>query len=146
MKVTGKEGHFKVDVHIRFIKLWHVNDVIEWSLKLKILKWVLHWKAMAWRPGFGFLNCRLGQSHPQAIILARLGPAYLGLAWLGSRPEARPIQHYSCWSLQLAMLRKHYSKLLTTCSNAIKIVVAPQVLCSVGRSAVGQIFRCSKKF
>jgi hypothetical protein len=36
------------------------------------------------------LKPRLGQSRQQAVILARLGPAYLVTAWPGSRPEARP--------------------------------------------------------
>ncbi len=31
-----------------------------------------------------------GQSRPQAVTLAWPGPAYLGLAWPGSRPEAGP--------------------------------------------------------
>ena len=35
-------------------------------------------------------NHRPGQSRQEAVILARLGSAYLGLAWPGSRPEAGP--------------------------------------------------------
>ena len=35
-------------------------------------------------------NPRPGQSRQKAVILARLGPAYVGLAWPGSRPEAGP--------------------------------------------------------
>ena len=34
-------------------------------------------------------NHRPGQSHHKAINLAWPGLAYLGLAWLGSQPEAR---------------------------------------------------------
>jgi hypothetical protein len=37
-----------------------------------------------------FQGWRPGQSHHEAIIRARLGLAYLGLAWLGSRPQAGP--------------------------------------------------------
>ena len=37
-----------------------------------------------------FQNTRPGQSHHKAIILAWLSLAYLGLAWPGSRPQARP--------------------------------------------------------
>ena len=48
------------------------------------------WKAAAWRPGFGFSNLRPSQKPSQAVTLARLGPAYFGSAWLGSRPEAGP--------------------------------------------------------
>jgi hypothetical protein len=40
--------------------------------------------ALAW------LNCRPGQKPKKAIILARPGLAYFGLAWPGSRPEAGP--------------------------------------------------------
>ena len=35
-------------------------------------------------------NSRPGQSPQEATILAQLGLAYLGLAWPGSQPEARP--------------------------------------------------------
>ena len=37
-----------------------------------------------------FQNTRPGQSHHKAVILAWLSLAYLGLAWPGSRPQARP--------------------------------------------------------
>ena len=37
-----------------------------------------------------FQNPRPGQSRHEAVITARLGLAYLGLAWLGSRPQAGP--------------------------------------------------------
>ena len=37
---------------------------------------------MAWRLGFGFSKYKPGQSRHEAVILARLGLAYLGPAWL----------------------------------------------------------------
>ena len=37
-----------------------------------------------------FQNPKLGQSHYEAVFAAQLGLAYLGLAWPGSRPQARP--------------------------------------------------------
>ena len=37
-----------------------------------------------------FQNPRPGQSHHEAVFTARLGLAYLGLAWPGSRPQAGP--------------------------------------------------------
>jgi hypothetical protein len=40
--------------------------------------------------GFGFSNPKPGQSHHEAIFMARLGLAYLGLAWPGSWPQAGP--------------------------------------------------------
>ena len=45
---------------------------------------------MAWWLGFGFSNGKPGQSHREAITTAQLGLAYLGSAWLGLRPQARP--------------------------------------------------------
>src|SRR5271168_4266507 len=47
-------------------------------------------KAGACRLGFGFLPFRPSQKPSQAVSLARLGPAYFGSAWPGSRPEAGP--------------------------------------------------------
>jgi len=49
-----------------------------------------HQKAMALWPGFGFSNPKPGQSHHEATFTARLGLAYLGLAWPGSWPQAGP--------------------------------------------------------
>jgi hypothetical protein len=49
-----------------------------------------HQKAMALWLGFGFSNAKPGQSHHEAIFTARLGLAYLGLAWPGSWPQAGP--------------------------------------------------------
>jgi hypothetical protein len=49
-----------------------------------------HQKAMALWLGFGFSNPKPGQSHHEAIFTARLGLAYLGLAWPGSWPQAGP--------------------------------------------------------
>ena len=48
-----------------------------------------------------FQNIRPGQSHHKAVILAWLSLAYLGLAWPGSRPQARP-----CTALGACMARK----------------------------------------
>jgi hypothetical protein len=45
-------------------------------------------------------NRRPGQSRQKAVILAWPSSAYLGLAWLGSQPEARPEQHYAQDTLQ----------------------------------------------
>ena len=45
------------------------------------------------RPGprlLAYQNHRPGQSRHKAVTLARPGPAYLGSAWPGSRPEAGP--------------------------------------------------------
>ena len=44
--------------------------------------------ALAFRQG------RPGQSQLEAVITARLGLAYFGRAWLGSRPQAGPEKHY----------------------------------------------------
>ena len=51
-----------------------------------------------------FQNTRPGQSHHKAVILAWLSLAYLGLAWPGSQPQARP-----CTAL-LASLRMYVQK------------------------------------
>jgi hypothetical protein len=48
----------------------------------------LHGLALAFQQG------RPGQSHYEAVIRARLGLAYFGSAWLGSRPQAGPEEHY----------------------------------------------------
>ena len=48
----------------------------------------LHGLALAFHQG------RPGQSHCEAVITARLGLAYFGRAWLGSRPQAGPEEHY----------------------------------------------------
>jgi len=40
-----------------------------------------------------FQQGRPGQSHLEAVITARLGLAYFGRAWLGSRPQAGPEKH-----------------------------------------------------
>jgi hypothetical protein len=40
-----------------------------------------------------FQQGKPGQSHHEADITARLGLAYSGPAWLGSRLQARPEQH-----------------------------------------------------
>jgi hypothetical protein len=37
-----------------------------------------------------FQKCKPGQSRHEAVKKARLGPAYLGSAWPGSRPQAGP--------------------------------------------------------
>ena len=37
-----------------------------------------------------FQEGKPGQSHHEAVKMARPGPAYLGLAWPGSRPQAGP--------------------------------------------------------
>ena len=48
-----------------------------------------------WPDGLASAFCKgqPGQSHHEAVIRARLGSAYLGLAWLGSRLQAGPEQH-----------------------------------------------------
>ena len=53
---------------------------------------VVNWRPKPWPDSLAlaFSYLRPGQSRDQAMTLAWLGPAYLGLAWLGFWPEAGP--------------------------------------------------------
>ena len=60
---------------------------------------VMWWHLLCEKPrpdslALAFQQGRPGQSHDEAVIMAWLGSAYLGSAWLSSWLQAGPEQHY----------------------------------------------------
>ena len=75
-----------------------INTITKNCIKMKfkkIINKIFTWLLLTEKPRPGglalaFQECKPGQSRHEAVKMARLGPAYLGPAWPGSRPQAGP--------------------------------------------------------